>query len=140
MVEINALFEQHEWAIEALEPGIWRAAFTTERDEDYDLYVMADETALRFAVTPLVTRPDSACEARTHRLLLGLNAQIAYAHFGIDGDGDIMLLADVPLNDLTYAGFAAIVDTLTQATDALAHEIRRVAHEPDYHSPVLPEL
>lgn len=139
MVAIEALFEQYEWTVEALEPGIWRAVFSTERDEEFDLYVMAAEGAVRFAVTPFVTRPDPACEARVAALLLRLNPQIPYAYFGVDDEEDIMLLADLPESLLDFESFALVLDTLTQATNALAHEIRRVAHEPDYHSPVLPD-
>lgn len=139
MIEIAALFDQYEWAAEMVEPGIWRASFTTERDMDYDLYVMAAEGAVRFAVTPFVTRPDPACEGRVGALLLKLNPQIPYAYFGVDGDGDIMLLTDLPASLLNFEGFAAVVDALAQVTNALAYEIGRVAHEPGYHSALLPD-
>lgn len=138
MVEIDAWFEQYEWAAEQPEPGIWRASFSTERDEEFDLYVMAGETALHFAVSPLVTRPDAACAGRVHTLLLRLNQQVALVYFGLDDDGDINLLADLPQEAAGYAGFAAIVDALTETTEQIAYELRRLAHEPAYHSPLLP--
>ncbi|MCC6169413.1 MAG: hypothetical protein IT329_19485 [Caldilineaceae bacterium] len=139
MAEIAALFDQYEWAAEVVEPGIWRAGFTTERDLEYDLYVMAAEGVVRFAVTPFVTRPDPACEGRIGALLLKLNPQIPYAYFGVDGDGDLMLMADLPASLLNFDSFATVVDTLAQVTDALAYEIGRVAHEPGYHSALLSE-
>lgn len=139
MIEIAALFEQYEWAAEMVEPDIWRAIFTTERDAEFDLYVMLAEDAVRFAVTPFVMRPDPDSEARIGALLLKLSPQIPYAYFGTDDDGDIMLMADLPAGVLNYDTFALILDTLTQATNALAYEIGRVAHEPGYHSALLPE-
>lgn len=138
MVEIEALFERYEWAAEQPEPGIWRATFSTERDEEFDLYVMAGEAALHFAVSPLVTRPDPACEGRVNALLLRLNQQIALVYFGTDDDGDVNLLADLPLGAVGYAGFAAILDALTETTGYIAYELRRLAHDPTYHSPLLP--
>lgn len=139
MIPVEALFEQHEWTAEQLEPGIWRATFTTEREEEYDLYVMATATAVRFAVTPFVTCGESADLDRVARLLLMLNPMIEYVYFASDEDGDIMLLADLSARLLDYEIFGTILDTMTQATNALAYEIRRVVHEPDYHSPLLPE-
>lgn len=140
MIPVEALFEQHEWAAEQLEPGIWRATFTTEREEEYDLYVMATETAARFAVTPFVTCGESADANRVARLLLLLNPMMEYVYFGFDEDGDIMLLADLPARLLDYEAFGAIVDAMTEATSTLAYEIRRMVYDPDYHSPVLPEV
>ncbi len=137
MLKIDSLFAEYEWRAQQPEAGIWRAAFSTEREEDYDVYVMAGETALHFAVSPFVTRPDAACEGRINALLLRLNQQMPLVYFGVDDDGDINLLADLPLALVTFDGFAAILDALTEATESLAYEVRRLAHDPDYHSSLL---
>ena len=134
MVEIGALFAAHEWECEEPEPGIWRATFATEREEDYDLYVMVGEEWVHFAVSPLVQVAPGVDEARLAQALGWTNQRLRLARLAIDDEGDVNLLADWPRDRLTVDDFARIVDLWAQTTDALAYELRRVAHEPGYDS------
>ena len=63
MADITNLFRRHHWSCEILEPGVWRASFATEREEEFDLYVLVAEDWVHFAVSPLVPRPAAARRA-----------------------------------------------------------------------------
>ncbi len=134
MVAIGELFAAAEWECEEPEPGIWRATFATEREEDYDLYVMASEEWVHFAVSPLVRVAPGADTARLALALARTNQRLRLARLAIDDEGDVNLLADWPRARMTEEDFVRLVDTLAQTTDALAYELRRIAHEPGYYS------
>ena len=134
---IGDFFERYEWATAELEPGIWRSSFATARDDEFDLYVMVGEEWVHFAVSPLVHGGDPAAQPRFYASLLRLNQQMRLAHFGVDDDGDVNLLAELPRTSFGYDSFARVVELLTNYTETLAHELQRTAHEPNYYSPLL---
>lgn len=140
MAEIDAYFERYEWSGEEVEPGIWRATFTTEAEDDFDLFVMVGEEWVHFAVTPLarVDAPEMAC--RLLGSLLRLNQQTRLVRLALDDELDINLVADLPLAEFDFAGFARVVDLLVQYTGALAHEIQRTLDDERYYSPILPGM
>ena len=119
-----------------LEPGVWRASFTTEREEEFDLYVLVAEDWVHFAVSPLLPRPGASAALRLYALLLRLNQELHLARFALDDDGDVNLVADAPLARLTYPVFAEVVDWLVNYVNQLAGELGRMAQEPNYHSPL----
>jgi len=133
---IPEFFERYEWSCEEVEPGIWRASFADEREEEYDLFVAQTEEWLHFAVSPLTPRPRLECSIPLHETLLRLNQSLRLARFALDDEGDVALLADLPLDDLRFAHFAAALDALTGYTRQLAGELGRVATQPGYRSPL----
>ncbi len=135
-VDIAALFERYEWTCEAVDDEIWRASFSTDRDEDFDLYIASSDDWLHFAVTPLTPLPTPECEAQLYAALLHLNQQTRLARFAVDEDGDVNLLLDLPLTGVDDATFAVAVDTIVYYTQRLAQELTRTATQPGYHSPL----
>lgn len=133
-IDLLALFSAIGWEAEEPESGICRAVFATEREEDYDLYVMVGEEWVHFAVSPLVRPAPGVDGARLADVALRLNQQMRLVRLALDDAGDLNLLADVPVSDCDEVTFALVVDLLVQYTDALAYELRRIAHEPGYHS------
>ncbi|MBI3961070.1 MAG: hypothetical protein HY328_19835 [Chloroflexi bacterium] len=133
---VPQFFERYEWNCEEVEPGIWRASFADEREEEYDLFVALSDNWLHFAVSPLTPRPVTECFFSLHETLLRLNQSLRLARLALDDEGDVALLADLPLDDLRYAHFAAALDALTSYTRRLAGELSWVATQPGYHSPL----
>ena len=133
---ISAFFERHEWSYEELDAEIWRTTFSSEEDEDFDLYVALSDDWMHFAVSPVTPLPQRDCQASLHAALLRLNQQITLARFAVDEDGDVNLLIDLPLEGLDYAQFAVAFDTLVDYTRRLGQELARVATRPGYQSPL----
>ncbi|MFZ1757452.1 MAG: YbjN domain-containing protein [Caldilineaceae bacterium] len=133
---IPEFFDRYEWSCEEVESGIWRASFADEREEEYDLFVAQTAEWLHFAVSPLTPRPTMECAISLHEALLHLNQSLRLARFALDDEGDVALLADLPLDDLCFAHFAASLDALTGYTRQLASELTRVATQPGYRSPL----
>jgi hypothetical protein len=137
-IAIAEFFEQYEWAAEEIEPGIWRSTFTTEAEEDFDLYLMVGEEWLHFAVSPLARMGDAPPDARLLAALLRLNQRMRMVRLGLDDEGDFNLVADAPRERFNFGDFALIVDLLTEYAAALAREVQRSVDEPNYFSPLLP--
>lgn len=134
---IERCWEKAEWAYESPEPGIWRSTFATEREVDFDVYVMLGDGWVHFAVSPLVHGGDAAARVAYHAALLAANQRLRMARFAIDADGDTNLLADVPVDSFDCAVFERALELLVEYTNELAHELHRLAHEPNYRSPKL---
>jgi hypothetical protein len=81
-----------------VEPGIWRTTFAVTSEEEFDLYVVLTEDWLHFAVSPLLVTRDWRRRRACHCTLLKLNQELRMARFALDADGDVNLLADLPLS------------------------------------------
>jgi hypothetical protein len=139
-VPIGDFFEQYEWAAEEIEPGVWRSTFTTEGEEDFDLYVMVVDEWLHFAVSPLVHVGETEAHARLITSLLRLNQQMRLVRLGLDDEGDLNLVADAPRARFDFGDFALILDLLTEYASALARELQRSVDDVNYYSPLLPSI
>lgn len=138
MVDISALFEHYGWSYVIPEPNLWQSAFFTERDEEFDLYVMVVEDWVYFAVAPFLPPAPPAQMQRVLTSMLKLNQQMRIVHFALDGDGDPALLADAPVRQLTDVYFALILEAFVFYTERLAGELGRMALDPGYFSPLVP--
>ena len=137
-IPIAQFFEQYEWAAEEIEANVWRASFTTESEEEFDLYVMAGDEWLHFAVSPLVHVGEAERHARLIAALLRLNQRMRIVRLGLDDEGDLNLVADAPIERFDFGDFALILDLLVEYASALAREIARSAADDNYFSPLLP--
>jgi hypothetical protein len=133
-VDISTFFEKYEWTSQHVDTNVWLSSFATERDEEFDLYVATADDWLHFAISPFAPRPRPECTAALYKALLELNQQMRMVRFTVDEDGDVNLLADLPQSDISYAGFAAVLDTMVYYTEQLAHEVARTATQLGYRS------
>lgn len=137
-VPVGEFFEQYEWAAEEVEPGVWRSTFTTESEEEFDLYVMVGEEWIHFAVSPLVTFGNAEDRPQLVAALLRLNQRLKMVRLGLDDEGDLNLVADAPLERFEFGDFALLVDLLAEYASGLAYEIQRSVDDERYFSPLLP--
>lgn len=136
-MNVPEFFDRYEWNAEEVEPGIWRASFADEREEEFDLFVALSDDWLHFAVSPLTPRPTAACSVSLHETMLRLNQSLRLVRLALDDEGDVALLADLPRVELSFSHFASALDALTGYTRRLAAELGRVATQPGYRSPLL---
>ncbi|GIV78319.1 type III secretion system chaperone [Litorilinea aerophila] len=137
-MEIGDYFQRYAWAYQVLDDQVWCSTFATEDRRAYDLYVALSPDWIHFAVSPFLPAVQPACRARLYATLLALNQQMRLAYFGLDEDGDVNLLAELPRSGFSYAAFAQTLDTLRHYAARLGGELMRLATEPDYRSPALP--
>lgn len=137
MANIATYFQRYGWASAELEQSVWRSTFATEAEEDFDLYLVVAEDWAHFAVSPLLPHLAPAALARLQPALLRLNQELRLARLAVDADGDVNLLADLPLARISYREFALALDLLIFYTSRLAAELRRTAADAEYHSPLL---
>lgn len=136
MTNIANYFERYSWAAEEIEPGVWRSTFASETDEEFDLYVLIAEDWVHFAISPFLPPLPQTEVTRLHAALLHLNQELRLARLAVDSDGDVNLLADLPLARISYSVFAQALDILVYYAGRLAGELRRVATDANYHSPL----
>jgi hypothetical protein len=131
-------FAQYEWTAEEVEQDVWRSTFTTESEEEFDLYVMVADEWIHFAVSPLAHIGAAEEKPRLVSSLLRLNQRIKVVRLGLDDQGDLNLVADAPRERFDFGDFALILDLLTEYASALAYEIERTIKDDSYFSPLLP--
>jgi hypothetical protein len=137
-ISISDYFEQYEWAAEELEPGVWRSTFSSENEEEFDLYVMVVEEWIHFAVSPFVAMSDGLTRPHLLSALLRLNGRMRLVRLSVDDQGDLNLVADAPRARFDFGDFALIVDLLVAYASALHREIARSVANENYFSPLLP--
>jgi hypothetical protein len=137
-IPLRDFFEQYEWAAEEVETDVWRSTFTTEGEDDFDLYVMVAEEWVHFAVSPLVHLGEAEAHPRLAAALLRLNQRMRVVRIGLDDEGDLNLLVDAPRERFDFGDFALTLDLLTEYASALAYELQRSIHDENYFSPLLP--
>ncbi|MGL4648266.1 MAG: YbjN domain-containing protein [Caldilineaceae bacterium] len=118
---LNRLFARYGWATEDPEPGIVRIRFCAETEEEFDLFALEEGGWLRLAITPILPRPEANERPRIDAALLEANALLTGLRFAVDADGDVALHGDLPVINLTYAQFAALLDQLVM----LVNEVSR---------------
>lgn len=137
-VSVGEFFEQYEWAAEELEPDVWRSTFTTESEEEFDLYVMVGDEWIHFAVSPLARLGRAEDKPRLVAALLRLNQRMKMVRLGLDDEGDLNLVADAPRSRFEFGDFALLLDLLAEYASGLAYEVQRSVDNEDYFSPLLP--
>ncbi len=137
-IAISEFFEQYEWMAEEVEADVWRSTFTTEGEDDFDLYVMLAEEWIHFAVSPLVHVGEAEMKPYLVDSLLRLNQRLRLVRLALDDEGDLNLVADAPRARFEFGDFALILDLLVEYAGALAYEVERSVYDENYFSPLLP--
>lgn len=138
-IDLERMFIRYGWVAEQADTGIWLSVFTIENEEEFDLFVMASEEWIHFAVSPFLPKIPAESRHIVLETVLRLNQQMRLVYFAIDDDGDINLLAELPRPGFSFRQFKLTVDRLALYTERLAPELARLAREPDYRSPLLPD-
>jgi hypothetical protein len=131
MSNLAAYFQHAGWPAEEIEPGVWHSSVADESGAPYQLYVLADEDWLHFAVSPLLHGAGIDEASPLHADLLRANQQLRLARLALDADGDINLLADLPAAHASAALFAQTLELLAGYTNILAPQLREAASEPN---------
>lgn len=129
---IDEYLARYGWSGERLDEATWRSAFAGEDEADHDLYIMASEQWVHFAVSPLCRRPTPENVPRLNALMLRINQGLAACALAVDDDGDVNLVAALAIAGLGYAQFEQLLDMLIQVTAELAHELERIGRNASY--------
>jgi hypothetical protein len=130
--DLQAFLDEYEWQMEELEPGFWHAVFSTEYEEDFDLFALFAEEWLHLSVTPFTPRPAGDGLSRLAPVLLRLNERLPLVRFTLDDDDDIALRCDLPIDALSNAIVAAAFDMLTAGTVIYARPLSRMVADPAF--------
>jgi hypothetical protein len=130
MVDIASYFRHCGWTCEEVEPGVWHSTFADEAGEPYDLYVLAAEDWVQVVVSPLVGRASAGMTEELHAHLLHANQDLRMVRLALDADGDVNLLADLPIAHINATLFGQVLELLAYYANALAPQLRQVVADP----------
>ncbi|MFN8494294.1 MAG: YbjN domain-containing protein [Caldilineaceae bacterium] len=137
MINIPNYFKRYAWTYEEVDAQIWRTTFTTEQEDEFDLYVMLGEEFVHFAVSPFLSKLEPDQQSRVYKALLSLNQQMRLVYFAVDEEEDVNLLAELPVRGFSYTQFEMAMNVLIHYTQTLAHDLGRIANEPNFRSPLI---
>lgn len=135
MVDIASYFRRYGWTCEEVEPGVWHSTFVIEAGEPYDLYVLAAEDWVQLAVSPLFRRASADMTEELHADLLHANQNLRMVRLALDADGDVNLLADLPIAHINATLFGQVLELLAYYADVLAPQLRQAAADPGHDFP-----
>lgn len=98
----------------------------------FRLFVQPTETWVLLAIVPFTPQPAEECGARFFEQLARVNYELNLARLGVDPDGDVALILELPTTDLTYAQFALALDALCFYADAYYVPLLNLARDPMY--------
>lgn len=136
-LNLTDYFDRHDWTVSEPEPGLWHTRFSTEWDEDFDLYATVAEDWVHFAISPFLPRAADDAAPRLHATLLQLNQGLRLARFAIDAEGDVTLVLDLPRPGFGDAAFALALEVLTAVAEELGRPLARMAVDAAYVPPEL---
>ena len=134
MVDIAAYFRHYGWTCDEVDPGVWHSAFAVEAGLDpgdvYDLYVLAADDWVQFAISPLHSPSFDAVPERLLSFLVHTNQDLRLARLALDADGDVNLLVDVPAPHINAELFGQVLELLAYYASELGPQLRRLDGEP----------
>jgi len=115
----------------------WQAVYKSQDERSFDVYLSFDRSWLYFQM-PLPLKVShsysSSHRLRLQQYLLQLNQTIYWAKLGLDGQEQVLLLLDIPIESLTLRRFQRATQTLAAYANSLFDEIRIMINlEQDKH-------
>lgn len=127
---IESYFEQYGWSHERTGEFDFRTGFRGDVSL-FRILVRLTENWVYFSISPFVIgSQDPACEHRLYKHLLKLNHEINMAKFTVDKDGDVILIVELPAENLDYSEFSDALGALAYYADDNYARIFVLAHVP----------
>lgn len=132
---LKTFLEQYGWQYEQPQEGLIVTGFRG-RSGVFRLFLQATESWVVMAIAPFVPRPEPESAGRFYHALLRLNYEMNLAKVGLDADEDVVLMVELPAEDLRYEDVARALDVITFSADNLYLPLANLATNPNY---VLPD-
>ena len=131
---IKEYFGQYDWAYEQTDESDFQTRFRGDVSTFRILVRIAGDWVY-FTIAPFVIAPkDGECERKLYKHLLKLNHEINMAKFTVDQDGDVILTAELPSENLDYSEFSDALGALSYYADDNYAQVFVLAHVPEAHS------
>lgn len=125
--------EHQGWGLrDRLSLNHWKAVYKGH-ERAFDVYLSFDRAWAYFQVpllgdTCALGAPSTNCQAILYPYLLKLNEQMYWAKVGLDEEGQILLLLEMPLEMFTLPYFRRAMQTLATYADTYAYDIQIMAN------------
>ena len=135
---VEKFFEQMGWNYTRLDDNAWRMG-VRGRLRDFTIVVRLIEAWLLIQ-TGLLNEPNPGCHQQLYQHLLRLNFQMNMAKFGLGSDGEIVLMVEMPIEELNFSEFQTGLLALSTYAERYFLEIANLATNPHARSSLaLPE-
>src|SRR5687767_12502907 len=116
--EIDALFRQYGWEFEReTDSHTWLTGFAID-GATFPFYAILEGEWLYLVVVPVID-PAFSHGFDLYQWLLRFSYELDMAKIGLDGDGDVALLVDLPTAGLDYDRFSLALDALVTYSESL---------------------
>src|SRR5262249_35165040 len=124
--EIRATLEQDGWPVDVVSDVTLRSRFRCG-DRIFPVFIHLEPAYATFAVIPFARLPaDEMGDVMAERLL-AYNREMNMAKFSVDGDGDVILSVEYPLQDLDPSEVRDAVDVLSFYAERYRAEVQAIA-------------
>lgn len=129
--KLRTFLEQYGWQYEQPGKELIVTGFRG-RSGVFRLFIQMSEAWVIMAIAPFIPRPEPACVGRLHQALLRLNYEMNLVKVGLDADEDVVLMAELPAENLRYEDVARALDAITFSADSLYLPLANLATDPKY--------
>lgn len=138
-LEIIARVDEH-WLWGYRDPqGYWSVEYNASMPPcKLNLSLDMDFLSVEAVVGPFRCRPD--CRAALHYYLLRLNDELPVIKFGLDGEGDVKIVAEAPAAQISLEAFETLVRLMAAVFEQCRLEIELLASEHELAALVLRPL
>lgn len=128
---IKDYFERYGWSFNQTEADRFVTGFKSDVVDLFTIHVTLAPHWVYFAVSPFVGAPTNpACERKLHRHLLRLSQEINLAKFSIDAEGNVVLLVELPRENLSFSEFSDALNALSYYAEEHYLEVSALANDP----------
>jgi hypothetical protein len=130
--ELPGFFDLYGWRYERRDSRTFRTGFSGDSGA-YDIWVRLAEHVVLFIITPYALRPTTTnrdgeevqrpAGASLLRALMTANHELNLAKFGVDEDGDICLMVEMPADGFTYTHFSDALTALSHYADEMRGKV-----------------
>jgi len=115
---IASYFEQYGWKYDQLDDTHFVTGFSSDVTDAFTIYITLAPNWVYFGISPYVAAPtDPECEHKLYKHLLRLCQEINMAKFSVDSDGDVVLMVELPRENLDFGEFSDALTALSYYAD-----------------------
>ncbi len=114
--KIDEYFKQYGWRYTKIDDNNWETGFRGDV-ATYRIRIRSVERWIYFTIVPFAVAPKKECWPRLHYYLLRANQDMNVAKFYVDGDNDVVLAVELPVDDLDYSEFERSLNALSYYAD-----------------------
>ena len=115
---LRKYFDDYGWTFERLDEQTCRTGFRGQNGS-FSVLVRTSQHWVIFSINPLMSPPETGWGHATLQTLAAANHHVNMVKFGIDGENDVFLTVELPVEGFGYSHFADALSAISHTADQL---------------------